>query len=264
MFEPYHAVTYFAPEAREEFARAGLRGFWRGYFAGRFSPLGAPDAAVVTDIAFVFTPTMVERAIPNVWELCTPHDALEARLRGVERALGWLDVPNAVAERVCAVAERCDGADRPLARANLSVGWPDEPMLALWQATTVLREHRGDGHVIALREAELGGCEALVLHSATGLPEPVHLRDNRGWTNEDWNAASEQLAARGWLDGSGAITDAGEHARAAIESRTDDLASPPYVRFGLDGLVEALRPITEQVIGRGVIPYPNPMGVPRP
>ena len=40
LFEPVHAVTYFAPEARSAFEAAGLRGFWRGYFAGRAAPLG--------------------------------------------------------------------------------------------------------------------------------------------------------------------------------------------------------------------------------
>ena len=40
LFEPIHAVTYFAPEARGAYEEAGLRGFWRGYFAGRAAPLG--------------------------------------------------------------------------------------------------------------------------------------------------------------------------------------------------------------------------------
>jgi hypothetical protein len=40
LFEPIHAVTYFTPEARSAYEQAGLRGFWRGYFAGRAAPLG--------------------------------------------------------------------------------------------------------------------------------------------------------------------------------------------------------------------------------
>jgi hypothetical protein len=47
LFEPVHAVTYFAPEARSAFEEAGLRGFWRGYFAGRAAPLAPVNAAVV-------------------------------------------------------------------------------------------------------------------------------------------------------------------------------------------------------------------------
>jgi hypothetical protein len=40
LFEPVHAVTYFSPEASAAYAEAGLRGFSRGYFAGRAAPLG--------------------------------------------------------------------------------------------------------------------------------------------------------------------------------------------------------------------------------
>jgi hypothetical protein len=39
-FEPYHAVGYFAPEAREVFQRTGWSGFCMGYFATRAAPLG--------------------------------------------------------------------------------------------------------------------------------------------------------------------------------------------------------------------------------
>src|SRR5262249_17746670 len=39
LFEPIHTVTYFAAEARAAFEAAGVRGFWRGYFAGRSAPL---------------------------------------------------------------------------------------------------------------------------------------------------------------------------------------------------------------------------------
>src|SRR5215471_14475168 len=72
LFEPIHAVTYFAPEARSAYEQAGLRGFWRGYFAGRAAPLGTVSAAVVTASFFNFAPAFVGRAIPGVWELITP------------------------------------------------------------------------------------------------------------------------------------------------------------------------------------------------
>ena len=62
LYEPLHAVTYFAPEARAAFVGAGLRGFWRGYFAGRAAPLGAVPAAPVTALFYSFAPAMVARA----------------------------------------------------------------------------------------------------------------------------------------------------------------------------------------------------------
>ena len=58
LFEPVHAVTYFAPEARAAFEDAGLRGFWRGYFAGRASPLGPAGAAVIRASFFNFSPAL--------------------------------------------------------------------------------------------------------------------------------------------------------------------------------------------------------------
>src|SRR5260370_36259174 len=79
LFEPIHAVTYFAPEARSAFEQAGLRGFWRGYFAGRAAPLGAASAAVVAASFFNFAPAFVARAIPGVWRLITPDEALRTR-----------------------------------------------------------------------------------------------------------------------------------------------------------------------------------------
>lgn len=82
LFEPIHAVTYFAPEARAAFEEAGLRGFWRGYFAGRAAPLGPTGAAVVTASFFNFAPAFVARAIPAVWDLIAPEDALATRLAG--------------------------------------------------------------------------------------------------------------------------------------------------------------------------------------
>src|SRR5215469_8408109 len=87
LFEPVHVVTYFTPEARAGFEAAGLRGFWRGYFAGRAAPLGRAGPAVVTASFFNFAPAFVARAIPGVWELITPEEALRARLAGAVDAL---------------------------------------------------------------------------------------------------------------------------------------------------------------------------------
>src|SRR5438552_6607434 len=90
LFEPIHAVTYFTPEGRSAYEQAGLRGFWRGYFAGRAAPLGAAGPAVVAASFFNFAPAFVARAIPGVWELITPEEALRVRLAGATSALGRL------------------------------------------------------------------------------------------------------------------------------------------------------------------------------
>src|SRR5258708_36623998 len=87
VFEPVHMVTYFSAEARSAFTDAGLRGFWRGYFAGPAAPLGPVGAAPVTASFFNFAPAMVARALPGVWKLITPEDALAGRSAGAVAAL---------------------------------------------------------------------------------------------------------------------------------------------------------------------------------
>src|SRR5215831_11657325 len=87
LFEPVHVVTYFTAEARAGFEDAGLRGFWRGYFAGRAAPLGPAGPAVVTASFYNFAPAFVARAIPGVWELITPGEALAVREAGAAASL---------------------------------------------------------------------------------------------------------------------------------------------------------------------------------
>src|SRR2546423_14490091 len=87
VFEPYHAMIYFAPEAREAYAAAGLKGFWMGYFASRAAPLGAVPASVVTATFFNFHPRMVTRAIPDAWRFSSPERVLQARYQAADAAL---------------------------------------------------------------------------------------------------------------------------------------------------------------------------------
>src|ERR1700675_2138742 len=86
--EPLHALTYFAPESQQAFEDAGLHGFWRGYFAGRAAPLGKAPAGMVTATFYGFHPAFVARAIPSIWSIVTPARALDARLEGIDRAVG--------------------------------------------------------------------------------------------------------------------------------------------------------------------------------
>jgi len=44
---------------------------------------------------------------------------------------------------------------RPMAAAQAGLPRPDEPLAALWHDCTVLREHRGDGHLAAVAAADL-------------------------------------------------------------------------------------------------------------
>jgi hypothetical protein len=270
LVEPIHAVTYFAPPARAAFEEAGLRGFWRGYFAGRAAPLGAVGAAPVTAAFFGFAPAFVARAIPDVWQRAAPEAALAARLRGavdsLTAAASSVGAPSTVdGEAVDLLREATAGlntAGRVLAAANAALPEPDEPLARLWQATTLLREHRGDGHVAALVGAGLTGCEALALRAGLDLPRGL-LQPARGWTDEDWLAAAGSLAARGWLTGDGKATPEGMAAYEAVEEATDRCAAGPWEALGPAGtarLVELLAPLSRTC--RAGLPAPNPIGLP--
>lgn len=268
--EPLHAVTYFAPESLDANRAVGLRGFWMGYFAARAAPLGAVAAGVVEAAFYNFHPAKVRRAIPDAWTFAPPEAVVRARGEAATAALRRV-APSAagaaaeLAGLLAPVVAAADGAGRPLFAANRDLATPDDPVGALWQATTALREHRGDGHVALLAAEGLDGCEVHVLFAAAEGVPPATLRDNRGWTEDDWRAAAGRLAARGLLDTAGHPTAEGRALRAHVESRTDALAARPYGALapgGAERLVTLLGPLTDEVLASGTIPFPNPMGLP--
>ncbi|MBG0564324.1 hypothetical protein I4J89_23015 [Actinoplanes sp. NEAU-A11] len=268
LYEPLHAVTYFAPEARGAYESAGLRGYWRGYFAGRAAPLGAAAAGPVTALFFSFAPAMVARAVPDIWQRATPEQALAARLEGAEAALRAVlpDEPARwarAADLLEAAAQAAATDGRALGAANAALPRPSGVLARLWQAATVLREHRGDGHIAALVGAELTGCQALVLRDAVhGGREQT--QPNRGWTDSEWDAAARALVQRGWLDDEGRPTTTGTAALRDVETHTDRLAAQPWSALRSEeqtDLVRTLAPLTRAA--EAVVPYPNPMGLPR-
>lgn len=274
LVETVHAITYFAPELRAATDALGLRGGWMSYFGCRAAPLGPVPAAVVTSTFYNFSPALVARAIPDVWGYATPAELLDARLAAMDQALSRLlgeavggDDVRTAAGLAATAAARVDGAGRPLAAANAALPLPEPPHLAMWQALTVLREHRGDGHVTALLSHQVGPTQALVL-AAAGQRAPAELlRAARRWTEAEWAQATEALAARGWVKPDGTITDAGRSARYDIELLTDRLALQPYAALGtgrVDELFGALRRLGDLVHASGGVPRPNPVGAPWP
>lgn len=262
MFEAIHAVTYFAQESIDAFEGAGLRGFWRGYFAGRAAPMGAVGPGVVVATFFGFRPDFVQRAIPSVWELLPPAEALNARLDGaasaLRRVLGDTDVSKAVHE-ARRTLDGCDVGGRPLFAANADLPWPIDPIEALWHATTLLREHRGDGHVIALVAHDLDPCEAHITQ-VLGNGESIEtVKPYRGWDDDDWSTAIESLRARDVLEPDDSLSPYGAALREEIETDTDALAA-----FPSGGLLEALEPIARAVAKADIVRYPNPIGVAKP
>ncbi|GAA2417900.1 hypothetical protein GCM10010420_55330 [Streptomyces glaucosporus] len=269
LIEPVHAVTYFAPQARSAFEAAGLRGFWRGYFAGRAAPLGAVGPGPVTAAFFGFAPAMVARAVPDVWTRAAPGRVLRARQDGAEAALARLlaghePLVEEAAALLTPVAGELDCAGRVLAAANQDLPPPRSAAGRLWHAATVLREHRGDGHVAAWVAAGLDGCETLVLRSGIDLPRTA-LQPNRGWSDHQWQAARDRLVARGRLASDGTATPAGRRIHRRVEEATDRAAARPWQTLdpaAADRLHRLLAPLARACAA--ALPFPNPIGLPRP
>jgi len=275
--EPLHGVTYFAPETRAATDALGLRGGWMSYFGCRAAPLGPVPPSVVTALFHGFHPAMVARAIPDAWRAASPERLLEARLGAVDAAYRRLfgegedgvagGSVREAADLAAAAAGAASTAGRALAAANAALPLPAEPHLALWQAVTVLREHRGDGHVTALVAAGVEPCQSQVMAAAAGRAPAEVLRRNRRWSEQEWAAAVDALAARAWVTADGELTAAGRSARREIEERTDRLALGPYQALGprrCDDLLAVLQGLAQRVVDAGGLPWPNPIGVPWP
>ncbi len=205
---------------------------------------------------------MVERALLDAWTFASATQVLDVRAAAAAAVLRRLvdDIVDATASLMPLLQRVVDAADaggRPLFAANRDVDQIDDPVAALWQATTTLREHRGDGHVAALTAEGVDGCEAHVLFAkVNAVPRELYLR-SRGWSDDDWTAAEARLRARG----------AGHELFAHIEVRTDALAAVPYEALSDTGIEQLLRVAArrrgvDQLVGP--LPLPQPHRAPRP
>jgi hypothetical protein len=264
--EAIHAVSYFAPEAIGALADAGYHGFWMGYFAGRAAPLGAVGAEPVQALFYNFAPSRVAKALPAAWSIAGPDVALEARRTGaraaLQRAVGASDV--AAAAELAATAARGAPLDgRALFAANAALAWPTEPLDVLWHAATLLREHRGDGHVAVLTAIGLSGRDCNVFQEAGGNVPRQMIERARDYDEAEWTAVVLRLAARGLMTTDGALTDAGTALRQELEDRTDAIALSAYDALDdteLARLIDLLTPIAKAVVAAGDIPAATPMG----
>ncbi|WP_091202850.1 SCO6745 family protein [Micromonospora narathiwatensis] len=267
-FEPVHAVTYFHPRARAAYEAVGLRGYWRGYFAGRAAPLGPVAAPLVVAAFYSFAPAMVARALPSVWRLASPEEALRARLTGAVQALAEFtyELPEAHLVEAAGLLEEAAGrvetAGRVLGAANAALPRGEYPLARLWQAATTLREHRGDGHVAALVTTGLDPVEVVAWRCRVDQSREFH-QSARGWTDEEWAAAEERLVEKGWLTADRAPTEHGTEAFRAVEEATDRAALGPWRVLGAERTArvrELLEPIADRA--RTIIPPQSPIGLP--
>ena len=263
LLEPICLVTYFADESNEELAALGHRTYWDGYFAARAAPLGRVPAQVVHAAFYSFAEGEAARHIPSAWETVPPETSFAAWRRGsaasVRRILGaeLADSPGLV--RAADLATKA-ATGAPTEGRVMYAGWralevPGDPVTRLWHAATMLREHRGDGHVAALLAAGVGGTEAHVLSAlAHGIYPAESFGRIHHLPKKRLAAVMAGLRERGLVDVDGRFTDAGRETQQRIEAMTDELATPPYDALTpaeLDELIAELEPLTATLVAAG-------------
>src|SRR3954471_20831699 len=178
LVEPIGAVPYSTHEPNEAMFALGFTNFWDTYFAGRAAPLGHTTAEAVDALFYNFAPGEVARHIPKVWSTTTPEAAIAARQTGCANALrrilgDHVDSPAfaRATELLLKAATSAPLEGRPMYAALRAVPIPDDMVVRLFHAASLLREHRGDGHIAALMIEGVGGVEAHVLY-ALGMDLP--------------------------------------------------------------------------------------------
>lgn len=244
-----------------------------GYFAFRAAPMGPVGPAVVSANFANFQPAIVARALPDAWSSAMPDTCLRTRQDIATHALRSIGVD----EHACRLAVELlapaitsgDVTGRPLFAANAALPTADDPVTALWQTATTLREHRGDGHVAALACHGISGLMAHALQVANGRFSAEFIRAARGWSEPDWTDAVVTLRTRGLIDPDepAQLTRTGRAALDAVETLTDEVAwSGALATAGvknIDRALEVLHPEVARLWASGVIPETNPIGVPR-
>lgn len=256
--EALHVVGYFAEETTAQYVALGLDARL-AYFASRVAAMGAVGPRVSEATFYVFAPRLHDAALPATWELTTPERLVRARREGMaaalDRILGRPDVGEVLSltRRVC---EGLAAPGRPLYAGHAGLDWPEDDVLALWHAATLVREHRGDGHIAVLVTQGIGPVEATVLDGAwsgkTGF-----LRKTRGWSEQELAAAAHRLVDGGWLDDEGTLTQAGRAVRTEVEECTDRAGMSAWEGLGLQDtvrLAELMVPLRDAVVASGVLP----------
>src|SRR5437588_11806024 len=170
LVEPIGVIPYSAEEPNDAMFALGFSNYWDTYFAGRAAPLGLVPAEMVDALFYNFAPGEVARHIPKVWRTTTPEAAIAARQAGCVKALrrilgdrvGTAAFARA-AELLMKAATSAPFEGRPMYAALRAISVPDDVVARLFHAGSLLREHRGDGHIAALMTERVGGLEAHVL-----------------------------------------------------------------------------------------------------
>jgi len=276
--EPVAAGVYFAPESHAAYEALGFDGSpahqggvdrpnMTAYFTSRGACMGQVTGAVVAAAFGCFNPLVAAPAVDAGWKITDRDAILDARERGatdmLRRVLG--DEPDGLVRATDLLrrgAAAAPWAGHPIYAGLRSLGFPGTLLGDLWRAADLLREHRGDSHVITWAVGGVDAVEVLLLTEQWwGLPARSYA-PTRGWTDADMDAGFERLEWRGLMTGDEELTDAGRAFREEIEVRTDELERPVVEALGddLDELLDHLDAWSEAIIDAGSYP-PRVSGV---
>jgi hypothetical protein len=259
LVEPIGVIPYSADEPNDAMFALGFTNYWDTYFAGRAAPLGSSvPAGVVHALFYSFAPGEVARHIPKVWSTTTPEAAIAARQEGcvnaLRRVLGDLvDTPELTraVELLMEAATSAPLEGRPMYAALRALPLPHEPVARLFHAASLLREHRGDGHVAALIGEGIGGLEAHVLSAIDmGIPARTFGRIHH-LPSAQLTALVDRMRTRGLITDEATFTPAGRQLKDRVEALTDELAAVPYQALEtaeLDELMAALEPLAQRLV----------------
>ena len=128
---------------------------------------------------------------------------------------------------------------------------PEEPVARLFRAASLLREHRGDGHIAALMAEGIGGLEAHVLLALDmGIPARSFGRIHH-LPNAQLIDLIDGMKDRGLVKDEATFTPAGRRVKNRVEALTNELAVAPYEALEtaeLDELIAALEPLAQRLI----------------
>jgi hypothetical protein len=258
LVEPIGVIPYSAAEPNDALYALGFTDYWDTYFAGRAAPLGVTTAEVVDALFYNFAPGEVARHIPKVWSTTTPSAAIAARQTGcvtaLRRILGdHVDSPAfaRAAQLLTKVATSAPLEGRPMYAALRALPIPVEVVARLFHAASLLREHRGDGHIAALMIEGVGRLEAHVLFALDlGIPAEKFGRIHHLPAAQIATVVGG-LRERGLIGDDGWLSEEGHAVERRVEDRTDDLAATPYgvLEPGeLDQLIAALDPLAPLLV----------------
>ena len=123
---------------------------------------------------------------------------------------------------------------------------PEDAVGRLFYAASLLREHRGDGHIVALMSERVGGLEAHVLYALDmDMPAEKFGRIHH-LPPAQLAAVIDGMRDRGLIGEDGWLSEPGRAVKQRVEALTDDLAARPYESLEpdeLDELMATLEPL---------------------